>query len=168
MKVMEIHPRTTFVRLTSRPLFVLVLLMPLVAPAGAKTSIEQISWLAGLWEGTEGKVASEELWMKPKGGLMLGLHRDVAGDGAFFEFLRIEESPDGLVFMAMPSGKPATPFPATEVTTNQVTFSNPDHDFPQQIRYSLEDEEILQVYIEGVEDGEARNRTWRWHRASQD
>ncbi len=41
------------------------------------TSIDALGWLAGYWVGSAGDVAMEEFWTEPKGGAMLGLHRDV-------------------------------------------------------------------------------------------
>ncbi len=66
------------------------------APATAAGSLEDLEWLAGYWVGEQDGVATEELWLPPRGGLMLGLHRDLAGSGTpFFEYLRIESGPEG-------------------------------------------------------------------------
>ena len=70
--------------------------------AGAeKADVAALAWLAGSWLGTAGGVEMEELWLPPKGGAMVGLHRDVAGGRMVsFEFLRIESDADGLVYLA--------------------------------------------------------------------
>ena len=53
-----------------------------------KPRLEGLLWMVGSWSGTALETFSEELWIQPAGGVMLGLHRDVASGGqAFFEYL---------------------------------------------------------------------------------
>ncbi len=75
-------------------------------------SLNELSWMAGSWKGTTGGIAMEEHWTAPKGGSMIGLHRDVGkGRTLSFEFLRIEQQGNQIVYLSMPNGKsPATPF----------------------------------------------------------
>ena len=94
------------------------------APA-PKANLDQLAWLAGHWQASEGDAFVEEHWMMPKGGLMLGLGRTVKGGRAVeFEFMRIEEKGDGLVYLASPGGKPATPFPLVERGDMSVVFES--------------------------------------------
>ena len=69
----------------------------------------------------------EEHWTAPKGNSMVGLHRDVGkGRTLLFEFLRIEQQGDQIVYPSMPNGRsPATPFPLKEVSGTRVVFENP-------------------------------------------
>ena len=99
--------------------------------AGAQpASLEPVAFLAGTWTSEEAGVAMEEHWTTPAGGLMLGLHRDVApGKPAFFEFLRIEATPKGIVYLASPKGAPATPFPLVESGGNRAVFENREPTF---------------------------------------
>lgn len=137
--------------------------------AAEDASIDQLSWMEGLWVGGGGDAPeAEELWTAPKGGLMLGLHRDVGpGDRVFFEFLRIAETPDGLVYFASPKGREATAFTVVETAPRRVVFENPDHDFPQRIGYRLDGENTLVGWIEGEIDGENAGSEWRWVRSGQ-
>src|SRR5262249_42052103 len=50
-------------------------------PALVPGSLEfaQLGWLAGSWSGEEHGTVSEEVWLAPRGGLMLGMHRDTGG-----------------------------------------------------------------------------------------
>jgi hypothetical protein len=128
--------------------------------------LDSVSWIAGSWQGTEGKVAMEEVWLAPSGGAMLGLHRDVAGERMVsFEFLRIAETADGLVYLAQPGGRPPTPFRAVEVSPKRVVFENPEHDFPQRILYWLGDDGALHARVEGKEKGKDSAMEWRWTRS---
>ena len=81
-------------------------------PAGpGSPGLAQLGWLAGAWSGDDRGTLNEEVWMAPSGGRMLAMHRDTAGGKATgFEFLRIEEDAGGLVYRAMPEGRPATDF----------------------------------------------------------
>jgi len=84
---------------------------------GGKTlgSIDQLKWMVGAWAGVEGGVKMEEVWTPPRGGVMLGLHRDLFPSGkVFFEFLRISETAEGISYWASPAGREATPFGLVE------------------------------------------------------
>jgi Domain of unknown function (DUF6265) len=133
----------------------------------APAEIASLSWLAGSWEGKDASgLEMEELWTAPKGGAMLGLHRDVKeGRLASFEFLRIESGTDGLVYLAQPRGKPATPFPLKEASGRKVVFENSKHDFPQRILYWVTDDGALHARVEGLQGGKLVGEEWSWRRA---
>ena len=135
--------------------------------AGAQTpSLDAVAFLAGTWTGEEGGVSMEEHWTAPAGGLMLGLHRDVfPGKPAFFEFLRIEATPKGIVYLASPRGAPATPFPLVESGGNRAVFENREHDFPTRIIYRLTPEGALHASVEGTKKGKPAFEEWTWKKA---
>jgi hypothetical protein len=128
-----------------------------------KSALSDLSWMAGSWGGTVNGVDQEEHWTAPKGNSMIGIHRDVAkGRTVEFEFLRIEQQGDRLVYLSMPNGKsPATPFPVKEMSGTRVVFENPAHDFPQRIIY-WKDGNDLRARIEGTMNGKAGSDEWRW------
>lgn len=129
-----------------------------------KPRLEQIAWLAGGW-GVESKTGgmTEEHWIAPKGGLMLGVNRSVRRGRASFEFLRIQQTADGVVYYASPGGRKPTPFKLTSATRTTAVFENPQHDFPQKIVYRLE-KDILHAHIEGKIGGKPRAMEWKWKR----
>lgn len=151
----------------SRAALVTAALFLAAAPAGAQTpSLDAVAFLAGTWTGEEGGVSMEEHWTAPAGGLMLGLHRDVVpGKPAFFEFLRIEATPKGIVYLASPRGAPATPFPLVESGVNRAVFENRAHDFPTRIIYRLAREGELHARVEGTRKGKPAFEEWKWKRA---
>lgn len=53
----------------------------------ATTGLGQLDWMAGSWKSTQDAKSSEEHWTSPAGNMMLGVHRDVSGERAFFEYL---------------------------------------------------------------------------------
>ena len=152
----------TGVRLT-RVLVLLAMAVPALR-AEDRPAIEKLDWLAGCWRGTTDGAVTEELWMAPSGGVMLGLHRDVSADGEVsFEFLRIVESDGGIVYEARPSGHETTEFPLIELGENRAVFENRSHDFPKRIIYRRVSS-MLRVQIDGGDD-ESGARRWTWSRA---
>ncbi len=132
---------------------------------GRRTGIEELSWMAGYWAGEVEGVRMEECWLHPGGGLMVGVHRDVKGDGSgFFEYLRIEEDADGIQYLASPSGGPVTSFRLTSTATRSATFENPEHDYPKRIRYWLDSEERLHARIDGGAGEDSGSSEWVWDR----
>lgn len=99
---------------------------------------------------------------------MLGLNRTISKRGkSAFEFMRIAEAEDGLVFYASPSGKPATPFAAIEADDQHVVFENRKNDFPQRILYQREKDALLAT-IEGEIDGKKQSMSWKWIRDTKE
>lgn len=153
------------------PLRLIVLLACVLLPAGAwcfqekgasPAKIGQLAWLQGTWFSDDGSEIVEEQWLKPRGGMMLGVNRTVPAKGAAkFEFMRLAETPEGLTFFASPGGKPATPFPAVEVGENRVVFENPKNDFPTRILYRREGD-LLHGAIEGNFQGKNLKMEWKW------
>jgi uncharacterized protein DUF6265 len=133
--------------------------------AGPATDVAALEWMAGRWEGTTDGVAMEEHWLPARGGAMLGVHRDVAGGRMVsFEFLRIESDAQGIVYLASPKGRPATPFRLVESGKARAVFANPQHDFPERILYWLGEDGSLHARIEGNQGGKPASEEWAWKR----
>ena len=100
------------------------------------------AFLAGCWEQRrDGGRWTEECWTDTRGGVMIGSGRDGKDDGVrHWEWMRIERGTDGSVtFYGSPKGAPAVGFKATEADGKSITFVNPDHDYPQRVRYVVTD-----------------------------
>jgi len=107
-----------------------------------------------------------ECWSAPRGGLMLGWNRSVRADGrGAFEFLRIADTADGVVYFASPGGREATPFRLAEAADRSVVFENPEHDFPQRILYRLGTDGVLHARVEATADGALRHLEWSFRAA---
>ena len=128
--------------------------------------IDDLNWLSGSWSGESDGQQTEEQWLPPKAGMMLGVNRSVFANGkSMFEFLRIAETSDGLTYFASPRGAPATPFELKEISANRATFENLKNDFPQRIVYRR-DEDRLIARIEGSVNGKAQSMVWNWTSAT--
>lgn len=138
-----------------------------VAPLPAlPESLDSLAWLAGCWESRVGERVTLEMWSPPSGGLMVGANRTVvAGRARAFEHLRIRETPDGLVYTAIPSGQTETSFVSTGPAPDvgfEVGFEdgfedgfvveNPEHDFPTRITYRRAGDEAFTALVEGPGD----------------
>jgi hypothetical protein len=140
-----------------RLLFCVLAALPLFA---ASPKIEDLSWMSGHWTLTKDGVVMEEIWTEPRGGVMLGMHRDAKDAKASFEFFRIAATDQGIVYFAQPGGRPATPFTLAESGNQRAVFANPEHDFPKRLIYWREDAKLC-ARVEG--DGEAAEQ-WCWSR----
>jgi hypothetical protein len=68
----------------------LLLAVLLLSGSGAAGTLEDLGWMTGSWSGSKEGVHSEEHWSAPKGGMLIGMHRDVKdGRAVGFEFFRI-------------------------------------------------------------------------------
>ena len=119
------------------------------------------AWMSGCWQARDGERWSEECWTIPRGGQMLGSGRtgDAAGVRSF-EFMRIERDGLGLAFRASPGGDGWTSFASAEDAGEGVTFLNPDHDYPQRVRYWREGGE-LKAEISLLDGGNAMQFAFR-------
>src|SRR5438477_13193138 len=99
-----------------------------------RRNLANLSWLAGCWESRdEAKhLFLSEQWMKPAGGIMLGIGRTVkSGKAVDFEFMRIEQQGADMFYIARPKeNKEDTSFMLVKWGVNAATFENPAHDFP--------------------------------------
>lgn len=114
-----------------------------------------LSWLAGCWSADGAEPGSGESWLPPAGGSMLGVSRTVRnGTTVAHEFMQIRSSADGkIVFIALPSGQREATFPLLSLEADQVTFENPQHDYPQRVSYRRLTAERLVARIEGIREG---------------
>ena len=120
-----------------------------------RPTLEQLSWLAGCWNGSDAKAENLEQWMKPSGGMMLGMSRTVKGGKvSAFEFLRIHQEVNGDIFYtAIPSGQQQASFKLVNDGRQEFVFENQEHDFPQRIVYRRDSGGSLTAWIEGKSNG---------------
>ncbi len=131
--------------------------------ADESDSLEPLDWLSGAWGAEIDGHWSEEHWISPRGGMMLGVGRRGIGSTARgFEYLRIQADNDGVItYWAMPGGQTEVPFRLTELGDQYAVFENPDHDFPSRIEYRLNGDS-LEASISGP--GDSRTISWSWNR----
>lgn len=141
---------------------ILVLLAP-TALAQTATGIGALEWITGTWTGNIGRAQSEEHWIAPAGGAMLGVSRIVSGERMVaFEYLRIVQRGEEIFYIAQPQGRPPTEFKLTKSTPTSATFENPNHDHPKIITYELQADKTLIATIEGDEKGQHKKQSFHF------
>jgi hypothetical protein len=122
--------------------FVLSLLS--VAALASETAQAPLpTWLSGHWCDREAGDGSEEFWLPPAGGMMIGIGRTATpGRPTQFEFLRIEAADGVATYFGQPQGVPATAFARSAGGSDWIRFENPSHDYPTRIEYRREGEAL--------------------------
>jgi hypothetical protein len=112
------------------------------APAAMPLNLEALDWVAGCWQGDVNEREFREQWLPLRGGMLVGVSQTVMqGRTQDFEYLRLEARPDGVYYVAVPSGRTETAFKLTSIVPEAAdtvfTFSNTLDQFPQRIVYQI-------------------------------
>ncbi len=124
-------------------------------------------WLSGSWQSEEGEGRwTEENWTDCRADTMLGTGRGGRGEEArSFEFMRIARNENGdLMFWGQPFGNPAAGFRAVKAGPAEIVFVNPNHNYPQRIRYWMEGE---MLYAEASMLDGSKPQAWRYKRVAK-
>jgi hypothetical protein len=142
-----------------------VMTVPLAAQKGPTTN--DLGFMSGCWRLEANGRTIEEHWLAPAGGSLMGVSRTVAGGKTVeYEFLQIRDLPEGLTYIAKPSGQPEASFKVLSKTADEVIFENPTHDFPQRVRYRRAGPDALHARIEGSMNGQQRGMDFPFARAA--
>lgn len=136
---------------------------PAAPAAPDEPKLADLAWMAGHWASEQDGARVEEAWLAPAGGFLLGMNRTAPKSGrGSFEYLRIEQRAEEIVYVASPSGRGATEFPLHDFGEYFALFENPEHDFPQRIRYELTADGSLHARVSGDVEGRERAMEWTW------
>ena len=143
-----------------RKLGIVAALLLATGVAQAREPASLPAWMSGCWTQNEGKRWTEECWMQPRGGIMLGAGRNGKAEQLqSWEVTRIErDAQGGLVYWGSPRGATPVAFPAISQSPIEITFANLKHDYPQRIRYWREGDDLLAEI--SMADG---SKAIRWH-----
>jgi len=125
-------------------------------------------WMSGCWEQVQGEHWTEECWMRPRGGIMLGASRSGKGGrlGEWESMQIVLDQPNEagatirMAFWAA-GGTNRTLFAWSPGEAPGVSFHNSAHDYPQRIRYWREGADLMAEIA--MEDG-SRAMRWRYRR----
>lgn len=146
-------PTDRLPRSAGSPLWLLGCFILFAFPLAAQqtNSVETLGWFAGCWRQVGAGTVVDEVWLLPAGGTLVGMSRTVRADSTrAWEHLVIRTGPSGLVYQAAPSGQPPAEFVASQVSDTLALFENPNHDFPQQIRYTRRGVDSLVAIVSGT------------------
>ncbi|HTU11666.1 MAG TPA: DUF6265 family protein [Allosphingosinicella sp.] len=144
-------------------LFAAGLALLLMGQAPPPAAVAELGWMSGRWESLSASGRwTEESWSAPRGGVMLGYSRAGAGEAVReFEFLRLQAGADGVpAYLAQPGGRPPVAFRLTARDGTSATFDNPQHDFPQRIRY-VRTGDTMTATISALDGSNAMSWTYR-------
>lgn len=130
-------------------------------------ALADVAFMAGHWATGASRSGDrvEEHWTTATAGAMFGVSRTIrGGETVFFEYVRIERTPEGAFYIASPGGKGETRFRLIESGGGRAVFENPEHDFPQRIIYERF-ADGLHARVEGTQRGQQRQEEWRYRRA---
>jgi Domain of unknown function (DUF6265) len=133
---------------------------PAHAPASASgqpSGVERLHWMAGCWQQRTPTAVTDEQWMIPRGGAMVGMSRTIVNDRLRgWEALRVVTDSGRVAYLAQPNGGPVTRFLASAVSDTMAVFENLQHDFPQRIAYRQVTPDSLVARVSGVRNGVER------------
>lgn len=120
------------------------------------------AWMAGTWAMQDGAEWVDEIWTDPRGGMMIGVGRSGFGSELkSWEITRIAADASGkLSYIARPRGEAETIFPMVLVSEQAIEFANPQHDYPQRIRYWRQGK-LLMAEISKIDGSEAVRFNYR-------
>ncbi|MFY8094952.1 MAG: DUF6265 family protein [Niveispirillum sp.] len=154
-------------RLSGLLLLGLLMALPQAGQA-ANDPLKSLNWLAGQWVGRDGPTRTEQHFMKPGDGVMLGMRRSMSPvRGADTEFMRIVAEPDGsVVYYGQPMGSDSViPYKLIESGDNMAVFANTDIAYPQRIVFNRYGGNVVAA-LEGPDgNGGIRRFRWTWQRA---
>ena len=133
-----------------------------------QTTLADFTVMAGCWESRDDskKLLISEQWMSPAGTSILGIGRTVKNDKTTdWEFMRIEQRPDGIFYVAKPKANSAeTDFKLISTDASRFVFENKAHDFPQRVIYTVTKDNFT-GRIEGETNGKSRGIDFPMKRA---
>jgi len=128
--------------------------------------LEAVAWMGGCWVAESSDALTEEMWMLPSGGLMVGMARTVRdGRARGHEFLLLSVKEGLLTYSAHPSGQAAADFGAVDVEEGRVRFENPNHDSPKALEYRRLSTDSIIVGVFGEIDASGPDFQVRYERA---
>ena len=131
--------------------FILILFITNMAESQEKSPMQKLLWIVDSWVSPEGSDSrSYEEWKVTGDNLYEGSSKTIKdGVVTFSESLKIENTPDGIYYVAdVPHNPAPVKFLLTGVSDTSAVFENPEHNFPKKITYLLEDGN-LHAFIEG-------------------
>lgn len=123
-------------------------------PMSAEAQLDQLAFLAGTWRNEW----YEATYTTPAGGMVLSVNKEFRnGKVTFFELERFDVQNGRVVMQPYLNGKQSpVSFPLHVLEPGRAHFSNPAHDFPQDLVYERVGGNKLQIRLTGVENGKTR------------
>lgn len=133
-----------------------------LSPAGGW---DHAAMLEGHWRQVKDGAVNEEVWLNNKANVMVGMSRTVKGLENSWEYLRLENTKSGVIYIARPNGaKDETGFLLVVTDKDRLVFSNPANDWPQRIEYRRTGPDTLEATVSGVDPTKGQVLNFKWNR----
>lgn len=131
-----------------------------------EVAFRKLKWMTGYWANAKDGSEQEIVFLAPKGSLMVGIRRDTASSGGgHYRYLRVEITPNGVIYFESPSGRDTIAFALKESEDEQAIFENPLNEYPQKVIYTLKDSKTIGLRVEGMKEGAAQAEEMEFKRA---
>ena len=118
--------------------------------------------LQNTWHGAYGNGTFTETWKVIDENTLEGwAYYVVKADTVLNEYLQIRKTGAHWGYLASINGSPPTLFNLKESHSNNWTFTNSEHDFPQVVYYEISPEGQLRVTVSGVMNGKETKDHYR-------
>jgi hypothetical protein len=128
--------------------------------AGERRGLDQLEWMLGVWQMETPKVKVEETWRKLGDRTFEGdsvTRSKVDGKILARESIILAEMGGEIFYIARPSQNPyPVGFRLVRLQAGAAAFENPQHDFPQKITYSRNQDGSLDASVEGLQNGKTK------------
>ena len=126
----------------------------LIPSMAQSPSLQEFSALEKTWSGEYGKGIFTETWTVLDQHTLEGWgYYIVNSDTVMREYLQIRKTGNHWGYLASINGSAPTLFNLSVSGTNNWTFTNPEHDFPQKVHYQINGQGMLVVEVSGVLNG---------------
>lgn len=126
------------------------------------TGMADFEWLLGSWESSSDSFLFGETWMKVNDSTMAGIGYFIQqGDTVASEQIGLVRRMGNTYYIPAVSNQNAgeeVVFVMRDKSVNDFVFMNPNHDFPQQIRYTRFEGDSMEAVISGRVNGELHSQ----------
>ncbi len=150
---------------------ILVIALQFSSCGNSSGNLEAINWMIGQWQGKDvNDLVFHENWERDGATGFIGLGCTISpeGDTIYRETLKINlvEGTPYFVY-TIPKIKGPVLFKMVQGDANNAVFENRDHEFPQSISYTLENDNHMKVKLEGIEKGQPKIERLEFERVTQ-
>jgi len=128
------------------------------------SKFEKVAWLEGTWENNSPEGNLSETWTKENDSVFKGQTYFIKGkDTLHNESIMLTQKGEDLVYSPTVKGQnndKAIDFKLTVSTTNQLSFENKAHDYPQKIVYTKVTNDSIVAEISGIQQGKASSEKY--------
>lgn len=126
---------------------------------------DHAAMLEGHWRQVKDGEINEEIWMNNKANAMIGMSRTVKGLENSWEYLRLENTKTGVIYIARPKGaKEETGFLLVTAKPDQLVFVNPANEWPMRIEYKRTGPDALEAKASGLDPTKGQVLQFKWTR----